>query len=715
MKLRMTPLAMALSLASISHVTYADEAEPDTSSTLPVVRIKAKSDSPTDLSKAQAGGQIASGAQLGAKGNQDVMEIPFSVTAYTADLIQNKQARTVADVLAADPSVRFTTSNGHMYENFRVRGFDVNAGDISLNGMFGLTPVGHVPAEFIERVELLKGPSALFSGMPPAGGVGGVINIVPKRAKDDPVTQFTLGIQSDAHVFTHADVGRRFGDNQAYGLRINAATGNGDTTLDGQSKQRQFLSSAFDYRSAELLATVDAYHSNESFKGGTPAMYWFASTPVPAAPDPRLNPFRAGYGNLTSDAIIARADWMLNEQVSVFAGAGAHKHTFSGFINGTHAREIQANGDFWGVMVGQNGYQDSVSAEAGLRASLQTAGIRHALLVHASRLNQESGTNVNRARFTSNIYRPVVAGMVAIPAPADKTGENRLGSLALIDTISTEDKQLSVTLGARQQQVKTTSFNAGKITASYDEQRLTPALALVYQPFGSDISLYANAVEGLSPGETVTDTAATNYQQVFKPYQTRQKEIGVKWQDGALQHTFSLFDLRKPTLIALGSSSKPTYSDDGEKQVRGLEWASAGEIHPGMRILAGATYSRGEQTRTAYNLYNGKDAVGAPRWQGTLGAEWDTAWVSGLTLDGRLTATSAQYVDAANTQSIPGWSQFDAGMRYNMRIHQNQVVLRLNISNLFDRHFYSGSFSDSTPIATLGPARSVTASATVNF
>ena len=41
-------------------------------------------------------------------------------------------------------------------------------------------------ANFVERVEVLKGPSALLNGMPPAGAIGGSINLITKQAPDFP-------------------------------------------------------------------------------------------------------------------------------------------------------------------------------------------------------------------------------------------------------------------------------------------------------------------------------------------------------------------------------------------------------------------------------------------------------------------------------------------------------------------------------------------------
>jgi iron complex outermembrane receptor protein len=52
-----------------------------------------------------AGGQVATGGQLGLLGNRGVMDTPFNQTSYTAELIANQQARTIRDVLANDPSV----------------------------------------------------------------------------------------------------------------------------------------------------------------------------------------------------------------------------------------------------------------------------------------------------------------------------------------------------------------------------------------------------------------------------------------------------------------------------------------------------------------------------------------------------------------------------------------------------------------------------------
>jgi len=660
---------------------------------------------------------VARGARLGLMGNQDVMDTPFNVTSYTAELIKNQQARTLADVLANDASVRYTTSNGHPYENFRIRGFDVNQNDVAIHGMYGLAPLGHTPVEFVERVEVLKGPNALFSGMSPSGAVGGTVNLVPKRAGDKPNATFGMAWQSDGHLGTTIDTGRRFGADHAWGVRVNGVFSDGAGTLDGQSRKREFASAGLDYRGNALSVSLDAYHSQESFKGGTPAMYWFGGATVPKAPNPRNNMFSSGYGHLQSNTVIGRAEYRFNDRVSTFAGWGRRASHQTGLINGTHARNIDAHGNFTGSIVGQRWYSDVMSAEGGLRTRFETGSVGHELVVHASILEIEDGSlNGPPSVFTSNIYRPIRPFMPPMPADAPKTSETALSSLALVDTLSFFDDALQLTAGLRDQRVRTKNFNrAGNVTARYDKRAVTPALAVVVKPWGPGISLYANYVQGLSRGGSVTDTAATNFGEVFSPYKTEQKELGVKWDVGSFAHTLALFEITKPILVTQGPMTNPTYTDDGEKRIRGVEWNTFGEVTRNVRVLGGLAYTHGTQTKTSFGRYDGNTAVGAPRWQANVGLEWDTPWIPDLTLSARIQATSKQYVNAANTLEIPGWGQLDLGARYAATIAGRDVVMRLSVNNVFDRHYYAGSFSDTTPIATLGPARTITASVSVSF
>jgi iron complex outermembrane recepter protein len=53
------------------------------------------------------------------------------------------------------------------------------------------------------------------------------------------------------------------------------------------------------------------------------------------------------------------------------------------------------------------------------------------------------------------------------------------------------------------------------------------------------------------------------------------------------------------------------------------------------------------------------------------------------------------------------------GARYTTRVADRKTVMRLNVNNLLDNHYWSGSFAE--PRATLAQGRTVEASVTVDF
>ena len=681
---------------------------------LPEVSVTAAPARADELPPPAPGGQVGSGARLGVLGNLDVMDTPFNVTSYTSDFLLNRQAQTLADVLSSDPSVRFTTSSGHPYENFRIRGFDVNQNDVAINGLYGMTPMGHVPLEFFERVEVLKGPNALFSGMAPSGAIGGTVNLVPKRAGDEPLTWVSLGLLTYGEAGVAVDLGRRFGERNQWGLRVNAGYSDGEGAIEGRKNRRELLSVALDLREGPLRASLDAYAINEAYHGGLPAMYWFAGTTIPRAPNGRSNQFAAARGELDSKAFIAHAEYDILPRLTAFGSLGVMRHDYSGFFNGSHVRSLNAAGTSTTTLtVNQAGYSQNTTTEAGLRGSFQTGPIAHEMVLQASNLDQESGSaNTTSAPFTTNIYNPVYQALPAQPVNTPKNSANTLTSFALVDTMSMLDDKLKLILGLRRQSVKTFNYAAtGAVTGEYDKSAVTPAVALVAKPWGPDLSLYANYVQGLSKGDSVT-TPTYAFNHTFAPYKTKQFEAGIKWRMGTFTNTAAVFQITKPGLIMLAGNVP---SDGGEKRVRGVELNTFGEVARGVRLLGGVVYTDGVQTKTANDAFNGNTAVAAPRWQANLGAEWDTPWLPGVTLSSQVMASTSQYVNAANTQQIPGWAVFDLGARYVTKLAGRNLALRLNVNNVFDRAYYSGSFSDTTPIATLGLARMIRLSGSMDF
>ena len=67
-------------------------------------------------------------------------------------------------IARTDPSVFSNGVTGAWSENYSIRGFASATTDISFGGLFGMAPYYRTTPEMFERIEVLKGPSALLNG-----------------------------------------------------------------------------------------------------------------------------------------------------------------------------------------------------------------------------------------------------------------------------------------------------------------------------------------------------------------------------------------------------------------------------------------------------------------------------------------------------------------------------------------------------------------------
>lgn len=665
-----------------------------------------------DLPEAYAGGQVARGGRLGLLGNTDVMDAPFNITSYTAKAMEDQQAYSVMSVIRNDPAVHSSMPVGGLGEYFYMRGFYTQSHELAWDGLYGLVPHNRTPSEFMERVEVLKGPGALLYGMSLGGAVGGTVNLVPKRAEDVPLTRLTTSYVSDANLGGHLDVGRRFGQDNAFGIRVNALRAHGDLSIDGQEENRTLGSVALDFRGERVRASADFYSIKEQQRGGVPLLTSFASADIPKAPDPTINPLPGAYINSRSKAAIGSLEVDFNDQWLGYLKAGIKEQDGSGYLTNAFGANAQASGDFTARSFVVNNYFDVRSTETGVRGSFSTGGIGHSLVASANLIVQESGAVASLITWPSNLYRPGTPVLAAKPN-SYKTAETTLSSLALADTLSFAEDRYLLTLGVRQQRVETKGFDSsGAETSHYDEKALTPAAGLVLKPWSIPVSLYANYIEGLSEGGQVTDASASDYGKVFSPIKSKQVEAGVKWDMGELLTTLSVFQIEKPTVIK--DSASNTYGQDGEQRNRGIEWTFAGKVAKDVRLQGGAMYLRPIMLKTLNGQYDDNDAIGVPRRSGTLGVEWDLPWLPGLTLTGRGTYAGNQYADSANTQELPSWTRVDLGMRYATKLAGHATVWRADVMNAFDERYWEGVYN-TTGAATVGVPRIYRLSMQIDF
>ena len=143
-----TPIALAAAAMVLALATPALHAQPTAAPTaagegkaLSTVTVNASADaSAQGLSPAYPGGQVARGARAGILGTRDAMDTPFSAISYTNELILDRHARSVGDVLQNDPTVRVARGFGNFQESYFIRGFLLDSDDTAFNGLYSLLP-----------------------------------------------------------------------------------------------------------------------------------------------------------------------------------------------------------------------------------------------------------------------------------------------------------------------------------------------------------------------------------------------------------------------------------------------------------------------------------------------------------------------------------------------------------------------------------------------
>ncbi len=703
------------------------------------VEITASADASAEgLTQPYAGEQVARGGRVGILGNRDYMETPFTSTSYTSQLIQDQQARSVSDVLQNDPSVRVARGFGNFQELYVVRGFPVYSDDISYNGLYGLLPRQYVAAEFIERVEVFRGANTFLNGAAPGGsGIGGAINILPKRAPNEPLTRLTLGAESGGQAMTHADIARRFGEADRFGVRLNAAKRAGETTVEDEERTLDMFALGLDYQGDNFRLSGDIGHQYHFIDQPRPSVT--PSGGIPSAPDAEDNfaqPWTYSKEKQTFGTL--RAEYDFSDAVTGWLAAGVREGEEKNRLANPN---VDGSGAATAYRFDNVREEEIFTSEVGLRARANTGPISHQWVVSAAMFSAEdrnawaaSDWNNGFQGDLNSAYEAVLptidpsktAGSMSSPKVTARTHTQ---SLAIADTLGFMDDRLLITLGARRQGIESNGYDydTGERASAYNRYETTPVAGVVYK-LTDELSAYANYIEALVKGDIAPSVmwvdgayrSVNNRGQALAPYVSKQSEIGLKYDGGNLGGSVAVFQTKRPFATfeydVASNALTGTYAENGEQRNRGIELSMFGEPVYGVRLLGGLTLLDAEMTSTRRGLNDGNRVIGVPRTQANIGTEWDVPSLQNLTLTARALYTGKQYADADNDLEVPSWTRFDLGARYRMVVDDRDVVLRANLENITGRDYWAsaGGYPDNGYLV-LGAPRTLSLSATVDF
>jgi iron complex outermembrane recepter protein len=676
--------------------------------------------SSTGLIESYAGGQVARGGRVGLLGPQDYMESPFSSTNYTSELIKNQQAASVGDVLINDPAVRVARGFGNFQQLYKIRGLPTYSDDMTFNGLYGLLPRQYLGTELIERVEVFRGANAFLNGAAPGGSaLGGTVNILPKRAKTEPFTELTTGIQTGGQLYGAFDFSRRLSD-QRLGVRVNGALRDGDTAVDGESTNLGLIGVGVDWQQEDLRISFDAGYQNVEWDATQPSVTLAAGVRVPDAPDASKSIAQPWtYSDEEDFFSVLRAEYDLAENLTVWGAVGGRlSEERNSFANPT----VVDNAGTTSSYRFDNAREDEVrTGEIGIRGKFETGPLLHepSLSFNAYELKSDNSYAFSSfAGFAGSLEDPFEVERPAATAlvggdlnDPDLTQKTEMLSLALADKITLFNERLILLGGVRYQEIEETSYdyNSGAEISNYSDEAVTPVAGVLFK-FTPKVAGYFNYIEGLTRGEVAPTTSGSdsvaNAGEALAPYETQQIEVGMKADFGKIGGSLGVFRSEKPVS---GVDDDLVFKELYDQVYRGVELSVFGEPAQGFRLLGGLSLLDTER--------EGKDQIGSPTVQVNLGAEWDVPFVPGLTLDARGIHTGSQYADTANTQKLPDWTRFDAGARYVKTLTNGQVVtFRARVENLADENYWASAGGyPGAGYLTVGAPRTLVVSASWSF
>ncbi|OOF55336.1 TonB-dependent siderophore receptor [Rodentibacter myodis] len=654
----------------------------------------------TELEKAKAIGEKQKEiVNLSLLGRQTAFSSPISVINYDEKAFEDKSPRNVVDALAkTDASVMNFGGETNTLSGLYVRNLQLDMRQVSVNGLAGLYSTYNSPTAAVSSAQLIKGASTATTGMDPEGSAGASMNIETKRATDEAINKLGFGWYSNNRLEETFDVGRRFGENNEWGVRVNGKYRDGDTPRENYDERNKEFALGADYRGDKLRLGVDYMYAKRTTHGGRARLQDLQNLAysVPNAPNGKTNLNPSWLAQTTKDqTIMATFEYDLPYNMMLSGGIGHMESQYSGAFG--QITQLQQNGDF--NITGIRGIDYRTRTTSGnlkLQGELETGAILHNWNVAFDSVvrqrDHDQSAKTNGRVNGGSIYHPNFGALSPNNfdlTPNTQGTDSKLSarSLAFADTLGIFDNTLRLTLGGRFQWIKQLNKNTAKEVKA---DRFSPMVTLAYVP-NANLVFYGNYLEDLEPGNVDPDSGEMN-----SPRVSRQLELGVRknWGD-QFTTTLSLYEIRRPGIIRGRSGTaleQRAGKEQGKERNRGIEFNAYTNLFEGtLRPSLGFTYNQAKVfdfPTYADTIVNGVQ-VTSPRWIAKAGIEWDTPFIQGLTLNSAVQYYGKSYQDTAANYRLPSYTTVDFGAKYAMTLGEEQAItFRAGIENAFNKHYW---------------------------
>ena len=631
---------------------------------------------PSALADEEGGAPVYETVVVGARGEADLEEIPWSVSVREVNELADGQPETsLAEVAATIPGVALQNRENHAQglrlsirgfgarSAFGVRGVHVTVDGVPLTTADGQTQLDGLSLHSLRRIEVLRGPAGSLYG----NAAGGVVRLETADGSGAPMLEAT------------STVGQ-------FGL-VNSAV-SGQTRGDRWHGRLEASHLVTDGHREHMDASETAGHA--SFTIELPRRLTLRTTAhalhVPWAQDPgglteeqaRENPSQAGPGNLLFDT-----------------GETIDQGRLAFLLEGDPGEHQSVSVTLWALV---RGYQGRIPVRAisldrivlGLASRWSLDGAFGSLPNRLSVGTEAQAQRDDRQNFTND------EGTVTSERLLDQRERVVAIGLWAQDALHVTP-WLTLVAGARVDRV---SFDIRDELDSDGDQSgdrafdaLTGSGGLVVSPHTA-VQIFANVAQSF---ETPTTTELVNrpdgtggLNPDIDPTRTLGAELGARLlPDAPVSADAALFWMRlTDELVPFEDATGRTlYRNAGRSHRVGAELGVSVEPLPGWQILASLSWLRArfDELTIDGESFADKAVPGIRPWRGGLETHWRLP--ANLFVAGTMELASATWADDANTARATGFARLGLRAGWKARVDSLALEVSAGADNILDERF----------------------------
>ena len=637
---------------------------------------------------------------FGNKTQTPIIDIPQSISTVTKELIDDKMEFTLKDVIANVAGVNQYSG----YDEYTIRGFRAeNARDV--NGLRGYnsTYTSSMLVN-IERVEVIKGPTAtLYGNCDP----GGTINLVTKKPLDKEQASINIYEGSWNHFRAGADATGPLNASKTLLFRFNVGYDNTNSfRLQDHAQSYELAPSLSFVPNDKLRLNIDfsVSHINTVLDRGQPGpedAQNLRETPI------SLNISQPGdYLHETDLASIASLSYRFNKKLTFNSGylnyitrQDVAEHGLHSYITNDSVNLYYSTWHYPTVTNTVTNY---------FTYQLSNGKLSHQLLAGYDYVRSKSGLNQQYEELPDQFgdgsgivgtfslknpqyfKRPVATYQ---PSDYDSDAADVDDDVYHTQGVYVQDQldygHWKILLSLREE------FYKGDETDSaggLKENIFLPRVGITYS-IRPNLNVYATYNKGFDPFEAAS--SAQEFDQPFKPITSQLWETGAKGSffDQKLFGAIALYQLTvQHVAVNANDISNPNlFIQQGENRSRGFEAEASGQVLPNLAIMLNYAYCIAKVTKSDIVSEIGSRVENAPV---NSSGSWIKYIFSNGMLKGLGLAVGHTQVGQRNTLDptiiLPGYIIFNAGVNYRYR----HFTLAMNINNLTDKTYWTSAYNN---------------------